>query len=104
MASLQNLYAFKPYAFHSLCQHARAAKLPALEKVSGQVLARATGRAWATRDGRGEMFDKTRFMEVVRQHATRTTKGIVGAFHEAIWEFRSGESAEDDVTMEVVKA
>lgn len=70
----------------------------------GQILVMATDGAWEARNGRGEMFGKTRFMDVVRRYATGTAKDIVGALHEAVREFQGGKPAEDDVTVVVVKA
>lgn len=70
----------------------------------GHILVMATDGAWEARNGRGEMFGKTRFMDVVRRHATGTAKDIVGALHEAVREFQGGKPAEDDVTVVVVKA
>jgi len=70
----------------------------------GQVLVLATDGAWEARNSQGEMFGKERFREVVRRHATGTSKDLVEALQQAIREYQGDAPVEDDVTVVVIKA
>jgi phosphoserine phosphatase RsbU/P len=70
---------------------------------SGQIIAIGTDGIWETRNKSLEMFGKTRFKEILRQHAHQNAQTILESVFEQVQEFSSGFKTEDDLTLVIVK-
>jgi sigma-B regulation protein RsbU (phosphoserine phosphatase) len=70
---------------------------------SGQILVLGTDGVWEACNPKGEMFGKQRLCELLRQHASYPAARILEAVLEALQRFQAGQSAEDDITLVVVK-
>jgi sigma-B regulation protein RsbU (phosphoserine phosphatase) len=70
---------------------------------AGQILVLGTDGVWEACNPKGEMFGKLRLFELLRQHASYPAARILEAVLEALQRFQAGQSAEDDITLVVVK-
>jgi len=70
---------------------------------NGQIIFIGTDGIWEARNQAGEMFGKDRLYNIIRQKAAGSASEIVGTVTDALYHFRNGIKAEDDVTMVVIK-
>jgi sigma-B regulation protein RsbU (phosphoserine phosphatase) len=70
----------------------------------GQIMLIGTDGIWEMRNTAGEMFGKEALMEIIRNNQTATARQIVDTIIESLGRFRGDETAEDDITMVVIKA
>jgi sigma-B regulation protein RsbU (phosphoserine phosphatase) len=69
----------------------------------GQIIVIGTDGIWEARSRAGEMFGKTRLMDLVRRHAKEGAQALVLAVLDAVEEFRDPYETADDVTLMVIK-
>lgn len=69
----------------------------------GWTIVLGTDGIWEARNGRGEMFGKSRLVETVRAHLGRSASEVVEAIVEAVRSFRGDQPQHDDVTLVVVR-
>ncbi len=70
---------------------------------AGQILLIGTDGIWETRDDSGRMFGKTRFADLIREHASYSSERMLQAIFSSLADFRGSAVQEDDVTLAVVK-
>jgi sigma-B regulation protein RsbU (phosphoserine phosphatase) len=69
----------------------------------GQIVVIGTDGIWEARNRTGEMFGKTRLMDLVRTHAQGGAQALVLAVLDAVEEFRDPNETADDMTLMVIK-
>ena len=73
------------------------------ELVPGQIIVLATDGVWEARNKQGDMFGKEHLYGLVRQHRNSAADDILNHCFQALEEFQSKATREDDITMVVVK-
>jgi sigma-B regulation protein RsbU (phosphoserine phosphatase) len=69
----------------------------------GQFILIGTDGIWESQSPQGEMFGKSRFDQVIQNHATKSAKELLDAVINAVDNFRQPREIADDVTLVVVK-
>jgi len=69
----------------------------------GQFILIGTDGIWESQSPQGEMFGKSRFDQVIQNHATKSAKEVLDAVINAVDNFRQPREIADDVTLVVVK-
>ncbi|MGD9016971.1 MAG: SpoIIE family protein phosphatase [Desulfobacterales bacterium] len=69
----------------------------------GQLILIGTDGIWESRNTKGIPYGKEGFRSLVRSHAANPPQAIVDAVFEDLRQFRKSASAEDDVTLVVIK-
>jgi len=69
----------------------------------GQFIVLSTDGVWEAHNSDGEIFGKTRFNEIIRQHAAKKAEEIIEAVITAVNQFQNESGAEDDITLIVIK-
>lgn len=70
---------------------------------SGSVIVLGTDGIWEARNDLGEMFDKHRFYDVIKQNRMKSVSDICDAIGEAVLQFCGGAPRTDDITMIVAR-
>ncbi|MGE4423064.1 MAG: PP2C family protein-serine/threonine phosphatase [Pseudodesulfovibrio sp.] len=70
---------------------------------SGSIIVVGTDGIWETHSPEGEMFGKDRLMDLVRDHATESSKDIIHALMCSLDAFRGDTDRLDDITIAIVK-
>jgi sigma-B regulation protein RsbU (phosphoserine phosphatase) len=70
----------------------------------GQVLVIGTDGIWEARNRKGVMFGKNRLYRIIKNHADKTADEILHSSLKAVARFQGSETAEDDITLVVIKA
>jgi sigma-B regulation protein RsbU (phosphoserine phosphatase) len=70
---------------------------------AGQVLVIGTDGIWEAQDAAGEMFGKSRLMQVIRQNAGLPAQAIAIAVLDGVEEFRGSDQQVDDITVMVIQ-
>ena len=71
--------------------------------VPGQIIMIGTDGIWEAQSPQGAMFGKSRFKDIIREHAERPAKDIIDAVIEAVDRFCQPLEKTDDVTLVVAK-
>jgi serine phosphatase RsbU (regulator of sigma subunit) len=79
------------------------AAAPAIPLEASDVLLLWTDGVVEARNPGGEMFGRSRALEVARRQRQRSPREIVGALYEAVQDFLGGQAPHDDMTALVVK-
>lgn len=68
-----------------------------------QIIVLSTDGIWEARNPAGEMFGRDRIYDVIRRNATASANKILEAAFETLGRFRKERTAEDDMTLVVIK-